>query len=942
MSVSFGSRAKPQFNKFSVPLLVYIKLLSESSLAHAHRVFTMSNDNIRAFGIASQRIACAKPPGIDAPAAILSDSALQLLEAFRTTHNPDDLNQAMEKIEDALKATPANDSAKPRRLNVLALIQQTQYECLHDVEALSGAIHTLREASMIATNDSMRFQLAKSLRVVLGYHYDECHDIEELKAAIRANQDAVKYCPEPRALSENYNNLSEIRRQLFEVEGDPEILDLAIQDAEQAATHAVPNDPFLSVYYHTLGIALRAKWTLRKVDTHILNRAIACSERCISLPCPNPQYEPLFRNSYAVSFRAKFNLFGNINDLDKAICQYQKIFTLPVLKPRDRSMYLNNLGIALLTKFRRLGNIEDLNRGINVLDDALVFAKRRVDVGDQSMCLSNLSILLATRFESTGATGDLNKAVDCSEEALAVALKSQAPRSPWLVARFINCGNAHKMRYLRSNEAADLESTIAQYTAGWEVCDVGTPQYYYLANNLGVVYRLRYENAVQPDSADLDKAFHWHQLAIGTGSVPSAKHLSNMAKCLLSRYKRDGAKNELIEALSRIREALGKCDNSEPVRSAYLDTLGEVYLYLYLESNDTSDLDQALASYKAGMEVESAPPTLRIEAGQRASSLLEGMGRLEEAFQLLEQCVTLLPETSTRASDFVDQQHRVSGLTGLGSDACALCLTCNNDPKKAAELLESGRVVILRRLMDLRVEVEDLPKELANEYERLRLLLDPPFQYNMAPQLQQPDYVNMAHRAASDFKSLCDQIRNIPGFEKFERAIDLSEMGAVTENQSIVLINVNHRRCDAFIFTDGKVVGMRLGVGLNEIIRQVARFQVIVSKLTTYEIGTNVHSEFSLVANSEDCIQIEGEFHEILEWLWNTITSPILEELNLHIKVLASCSVVPNGTIILLAFTCRRISSLQSATNCDGPGSEFVHILHQSAYVVKKALNDGS
>ena len=777
----------------------------------------------------------------DREAAVISDMALSLLEKFKSSHDPQMLDRALQTIQSALEGTPEDDSRRPRRLNVLALILRTQYECFRNVEALTEAIETLQKATSIPADNSILEQIWRNLRVCLEYRYNESgeSDAGDLEAAVHASVNAVKYCQDPKALSENYNNLSEIRRRLFEYCGDESVLDMAIDDAKQAVARATNDDPYRSVYEHNLGIAFKAKWDLGKSQVSALDDIIACRKRCLELPCPHPQYRQLFQNSYAISLRVRFSVKGDINDLNEATLQYKNILEISNISVRDEIMYRNNLGIALLDKYRRLGNLDDLNTGIKEINDALNKARLSNNIRDQTMCLSNISILLGTRFEATGANADLTKALECARDA--VSLEMMNPRSPRISSRILNYGNALKMKYLLSEEPSDLDLAIEQYNEAIKYCPERSRQYIHVANNLAACYRLRYEHSQELDSNDLDHALTWQhlvELLANEHSSITPKYFNNMARALLARYIRDGKEEDLSNAIVYARDAVQRTDTREGVMCAYSENLAELLLHTYRLNEDPRDLTEAVELYTAGVNVESAPATLRIETGQRGATLLEGMGRMKEAYRLLRLCVELLPETGTRASDFVDQQRRLTSLTGLASDAAALALNCGEPPEIAAQLLEAGRGVILGRLLDLRTEVSGLPKTLEDEYKRLKSVLDPPFQYDMSPLLQQPNYVDMAHRAASDMKTLRNRIREIDGFQDFERPISVAQMKAqATAEQPIVLINVNERRCDAFLFIGDKVLHLLLKTALDDIESLISVFRETIDKLTTSEIG---------------------------------------------------------------------------------------------------------
>jgi len=771
-----------------------------------------------------------------------NDIALQTWENFISSgsRNLADLQRATTLIVDVLKETPDTDPARPRRLNLLGLIRRTEYEFFKSPDSLSASIEAFSEATRLPAEDSLKSEIWGNLRTVLEFRYDQHsgRDLHDLEAAISANENALKYCQDRAMISINYSNLSEIRRRLFEQNGDLTALDQSVQDAKDAVSNAGPDDPHIPVYHHNLGMALQAQWNTTKSDMQLLEELLACRKRCVELPCPNPDYKRLFLNSYSISLRTRFNVYGDVADLDTALSNYRQILKTNNLSGPDQIMCRNNLGIALHDKFKRAGDIDDLNTGIKEIYEAVKVARDLHDEHDIAMSLSNISILLATRFEHTGAIGDLNAAVDSAKTA--VEMERMNPQSRLIFSRLLNYGNALEMKYLRSEDVTDLDCSIEQYRTALNYSREGSAQYLSLANNLGAALRLRYDNAAVPDPKDLDEAIKYHEITISVSpghSTAAPRYMHTFALALLSRHKHNGPVDDLTDAISLTSSAMDKIDSHSPVFASYNDNFGEMMLRKYGLSNDSRDLDEAVRAYLTGVNVESAPATIRIEIGQRGATLLEGLGRSEEALQILEKCIELLPETSTRASDFVDQQRRLASIAGLGSDAAALALECNRMPEFASSLLEAGRGVIVSRLLDLRTDLNGLSKKMEEEYERLKAILDPPFRLDTVAPLQNPEYVDMAHRAASDFKKLRDQIRRIPGFGNFERPLSIEDMKTLAKDP-IVLINVNTRRCDAFVFGLGEVRAVPLEVSVGDIEWQISQFQSLVKDLTNSEIGT--------------------------------------------------------------------------------------------------------
>ena len=201
-------------------------------------------------------------------------------------------------------------------------------------------------------------------------------------------------------------------------------------------------------------------------------------------------------------------------------------------------------------------------------------------ISDKAMCHSNLSILLSYRFEQLGSMGDLSEANKQAYEAVQLT----DPRSPSLLLRLVNYGNALKMKHLRSKDPQHLNEVINEYTKALKLCRNSLPWFALVANTLGAAHRLRHEICQNRNSDDLDKALNLHSTVLSSlleeGSK-NPKHLNNYAGALFARYKRDGTCDDLISAVNFAGEARESVSLGEIIRCSYADGLGELLLEQY-------------------------------------------------------------------------------------------------------------------------------------------------------------------------------------------------------------------------------------------------------------------------------------------------------------------------------------------------------------------------
>ncbi len=229
------------------------------------------------------------------------------------------------------------------------------------------------------------------------------------------------------------------------------------------------------------------------------------------------------------------------------------------------------------------------------------------------------------------------------------------------------------------------------------------------------------------------------------------------------------------------------------------------------------------------------------------------------AYDAASTALSLVPLLTARSLSNSDKQHLLVDIVGLASDAAAVALMANQPPYEAIRLLELGRGVIASSLNELRADTSYLQQEhpkLAQEYVELRGQLDAP--KASARQIGQSNIpsarerqVNQRYNAAQKLERMIEDIRALPGFERFLLAPTEDELKAAAAAGPVVIINVSDYRCDALIIDKHGFQALPL-----------ARLQ-----------SGDVRARATTLANP-DMIDTS-----LLEWLWDTIAEPVLDTL---------------------------------------------------------------
>ena len=220
--------------------------------------------------------------------------------------------------------------------------------------------------------------------------------------------------------------------------------------------------------------------------------------------------------------------------------------------------------------------------------------------------------------------------------------------------------------------------------------------------------------------------------------------------------------------------------------------------------------------------------------------------------------VSLIALLTTRSLETSDRQNLLTEVAGLASDAAAIALMVAKSSYEAIQLLELGRGIIAASLNELRADIFDLQQkhpQLAEDYISLRDQLDAPTAMaRRSDDLYLPAEVtrriDQRHNTGQKLEQMIEDIRRLPGFERFLLAPTENELKAAAVSGPVVVINVSDYRCDALIIEKRGLQALRL--------------PDLDSK--------DVRARAAILEKPEQ---------QLIEWLWDTIGKPALDALGL-------------------------------------------------------------
>ncbi|TCO49794.1 CHAT domain-containing protein [Actinocrispum wychmicini] len=741
-------------------------------------------------------------------------------------------------------------------------------------------------------------------------------------------------------------------RDSVERSGAKDYLDEAI-DVGRQAVNASPTHHFIRLLaLSNLGPALRTRfeWTGATDD---LDEAVDCARQVMNVnPTPDLDWAGRLSN-LGVTLRARFVRTGVLSDLAEAVDAGRRAVDATPDGHPDQARRLSNLGITLRARFARTGVLSDLNETMTIMRRAV--AATPADHLDQALYLGNLGSALLTRFARTAVLGDLDEAVDVCRRAAAIAPLDD----PSQVVLFRNLGTALLTRFRRIGALGDLDESIAAALQTWVATGIGQPEGVEALSLLAATFRDRFELfgtltdldaavACQRDAVNEAPANHPGQAGLLSGLCTAlhvrfqrtgvlddlheavdagrravdatpvdhpyrAGRLSGLGNVLGDLFEQTGMPGDLDEAVAVGRQAVDATPADHPDRASWLYNLGLTLRTRFEHTAVAADLDDALGAFAEAARVDSAKPSVRIDAARNAAFYAERKNDLAGAADWWETAVRLLPEVAPRRLRRADRQVWVSRIGGLANHAAATVLADTTTPaprraERALALLETGRAVLLSQSLETRSDLADLRQahpDLAARFAELRdhldqdtrdtvhtdpvagrrkipselftALSDAAGQSGAVDQQDAADRIALAEELATTLRS----IRTLDGFATFGLPPTGQELTAEAADGPVVTFNIASKRCDALILTSDRIMSLELpGLTEQALIDQVTAFHQALPAAASLDFATHVvNREIEAVSTGSSA---RDTLNSVLAWLWDNAAGPVLDTLGFH------------------------------------------------------------
>ncbi|KAF8125428.1 CHAT domain-containing protein [Boletus edulis] len=553
-----------------------------------------------------------------------------------------------------------------------------------------------------------------------------------------------------------------------------------------------------------------------------------------------------------------FERYGDPADLQRAIGLLQKFVRSVSVWEDEHRAGLENLGVALLWRFKHVGELSDLVDAISTLRDAIDLTPHGHP--DKPSRLSNLGHSFITRFDRLGELSDLEDAISALREAVDLTPDGHPDKPSCLN----NLGLSLRARFKHLGELGDLEDAISTIRDAVVLTPDGHLDKPSRLNNLGISFITRFGRL--GELSDLEDAISIHREAVDLtpdGHPDKPSRLSNLGNSFIARFERLGELRDLEDAISTLRDAVVLTPDGHPHKPGMLNSLGISFQARFERLGELSDLEDAISLYSHAASVPIGPISVRLRASQNWISCAR---RIHHPSPLRAHSIAtnLFPQLAWIGLSLT---HRYAELK-LGADVVREAAAAALDegfPELAVEWLEQGRSIVWGELLQLRGSYE----QLSTHPDHVRTLRELSAALDDAGATQ----ANRHRALAIERDKLLQEIRRLPGFERFLLPKDFPQLRASAHSGPVVMLNAAERRCDALIVLAD--VDHVIHVPLPGFDFQwAARLQNTLRALLGHARITRFDDRKGKLATGGG-----GSWESLLSTLWNGIVKPVLDAL---------------------------------------------------------------
>ncbi len=338
---------------------------------------------------------------------------------------------------------------------------------------------------------------------------------------------------------------------------------------------------------------------------------------------------------------------------------------------------------------------------------------------------------------------------------------------------------------------------------------------------------------------------------------------------------------ELEDAIDVARQAVTATPDEHPHLASRLRLLAEALHTRFLNTGRRSDQDAAIQLIRRASLVTAAGPASRFLCARLWLALAAAAGDWPQAQRATAVIMPLLPQLASHDLGVDDRRFRLAELRGLGSVAAWACMRGGravglDEVRQAWSLLEGTRGILLAQALETRDDLNLLGRDHPRQAERLLWLKqilnrqDPHDTNGLPAGAAGPGLDRTA--AAAQWTELMEDVRSLPGFERFGLPPAPEQMHAIAGDGTLVAILVTLHGCGALLMNAETASFLPLP-RLNErgAVTRTRQFLAAVNPSAARDLAPDPTG-----AGGGD---VETVTADVLGWMWDAICSPVLEHL---------------------------------------------------------------
>ncbi|KAF8991757.1 CHAT domain-containing protein [Cyathus striatus] len=764
-----------------------------------------------------------------------------LADALRYRHlafwDLQDLDRSIllyQKIIDLSNPNEDSDSYI-KDLHILYIFQESRFRQTQGKGDIMDAIATLRRVVDLNPGEPEYMNDLANASISL---FDLSNDINKVEEGIMLLRRALEIAPEK---STYLSNLSISLRLRFEYSGELEDIEEAITFQRKAIINAEVEDPVLYNKLNNLAIILASRYN-HFGDFRDLEESITIQERAVNLLTDDHPSVPMLLYNLGTKFRSKYLRTGELQDIQRGAYLLQKSMSLFHPQNPELPMVMSDLGNILGNRFDHSGDMNDLNEAIEMQMKALGLLP--IGHSDVARMLTNLGGRLICRFNNTDDTRDLEEAINVNR----AAVRNTPEKHPFIAGRLTNLASALDNLYLVTGDPGAIEEAVD----------------------------------VQKNAIQLTSESH--------PGMPN--YLNFLAGFLQSRFKDSGDVADLLEARDVMEKAINLTPDDHPSKPSYLNHFGSILEIVHGCTNDFDCMSNANTQYKLAATMGIGQESVCLRAARNWARVSQQLGFPVEVMTAYSCAFDILPRVAWLGYTIAHRHSQLKMISQLANEACAAALSLG-EVIKAVEWLEQGRGIVWSQLNQLRTPLEDLEgmaPDLAKSLAEISAKLekagsasksDIPSTDVSGKLILQEEAQNQQEMARKR-ESLLEEIRKLAGFEDFLKPLPFSRLKAgIPEEGHVVLINVHYSRCDAIILCKNreKPIHIHLSdLSFDQVLDLQSNLRI---SIFTEEKSRSREERSGRVANWEHTGLHWKDVREILTVLWESVTKPILESIEL-------------------------------------------------------------